>query len=123
MEIISVCWELHVASASVAAVKEQVELFKPDVIAVELCQSRHSALLSERRLDREGLLKVIKEERHLWFFFNQCWASEQRRLGMDEGEQPGAEMLAAVNVAKEQELDVELVDRDIQTTLRRARRR
>ena len=47
-------------------------------------------------------------------------ASEQRRLGMDEGEQPGAEMLAAVNVAKEQELDVELVDRDIQTTLRRA---
>ena len=34
----------HVASASVAAVKEQVELFKPDVIAVELCESRHSAL-------------------------------------------------------------------------------
>ena len=60
----------HVASASVAAVKEQVELFKPDVIA-ELCQSRHSALLSERRLDREGLLKVIGKERHLWFFFNQ----------------------------------------------------
>ena len=27
-------------------------------------------------------------------------ASEQRRLGMDEGEQPGAEMLAAVNVQK-----------------------
>ena len=63
---------VHVASASVAAVKEQVELFKPDVIAVELCQSRHSALLSERRLDREALLKVIKEGKALWFFFNQC---------------------------------------------------
>ena len=55
----------HVASASVAAVKEQVELFKPDVIAVELCESRYSALLSDRRLDREGLLKVIKEGKAL----------------------------------------------------------
>lgn len=110
----------HVASASVAAVKEQVELFKPDVIAVELCESRHSALLSERRLDREGLLKVIKEGKAPMVLLQSMLASEQRRLGMDEGEQPGAEMLAAVNVAKEQELDVELVDRDIQTTLRRA---
>jgi pheromone shutdown protein TraB len=34
----------HVASASVAAVKHHIEEFQPDVIAVELCQSRHQAL-------------------------------------------------------------------------------
>ena len=39
---------------------------------------------------------------------------------MDEGQQPGAELLAAVNVAEEFGLEVALVDRDIQTTLRRA---
>ena len=27
-------------------------------------------------------------------------ATEQRKLGLDEGEQPGAELLAAVEVAK-----------------------
>ena len=37
-----------------------------------------------------------------------------------EGLQPGAELLAAVEAAKEAGLKVELVDRDIQTTLRRA---
>ena len=47
-------------------------------------------------------------------------AAEQRKLGMDEGQQPGAELLAAVKTAEEYDLSVELVDRDIQTTLRRA---
>ena len=47
-------------------------------------------------------------------------AAEQRKLGLDEGQQPGAELLAAVEAAEEYELRVELVDRDIQTTLRRA---
>jgi len=47
-------------------------------------------------------------------------AAEQRKLGIDEGQQPGAELLAAVTAAKEAGLEVALVDRDIQTTLRRA---
>ena len=110
----------HVASASVKAVKEQIEEFQPDVVAVELCSSRYQALLSDRRLDKEGLLKVIKEGKAPMVLLQSMLASEQRRLGMDEGEQPGAEMLAAVNVAKEGDIEIELVDRDIQTTLKRA---
>ena len=47
-------------------------------------------------------------------------AAEQRKLGIDEGQQPGAELLAAVEAAKEFGLEVALIDRDIQTTLRRA---
>ena len=39
---------------------------------------------------------------------------------MNEGVQPGEELLKAVQVAEEHELPVALVDRDIQTTLRRA---
>ncbi|GIR66933.1 MAG: hypothetical protein CM15mP71_1590 [Candidatus Poseidoniales archaeon] len=42
------------------------------------------------------------------------------KLDWIKGQQPGAELLAAVEVANEAELRVELVDRDIQTTLRRA---
>ena len=44
-------------------------------------------------------------------------------MGMDEGEQPGAELLAAVQTAEEANLEVALIDRDIQTTLRRAWKR
>lgn len=110
----------HVAKASVEAVKFQIEDFKPDVVAVELCQSRYDSLISDRRLDKEGLLKVIKEGKAPLVLLQSMLASEQRRLGMDEGEQPGAELLAAVEVAKENDLEVKLIDRDIQVTLRRA---
>ena len=110
----------HVATASVEAVKENIEDWKPDIVAVELCKGRHDALTQEKRLDREGLLKVIKEGKAPMVLLQSLLAAEQRKLGLDEGQQPGAELLAAVEAAKEAGLKVELVDRDIQTTLRRA---
>ena len=110
----------HVATASVEAVKENIEEWKPDIVAVELCKGRHDALTQEKRLDREGLLKVIKEGKAPMVLLQSLLAAEQRKLGLDEGQQPGAELLAAVEVANEADLRVELVDRDIQTTLRRA---
>lgn len=110
----------HVATASVEAVKQNIEEWKPDIVAVELCKGRHDALTQEKRLDREGLLKVIKEGKAPMVLLQSLLAAEQRKLGLDEGQQPGAELLAAVEVANEADLRVELVDRDIQTTLRRA---
>ena len=110
----------HVATASVEAVKQNIEEWKPDIVAVELCKSRYEALTQDRRLDKEGLLKVIKEGKAPMVLLQSLLAAEQRKLGMDEGQQPGAELLAAVQTAEEFQLEVELVDRDIQTTLRRA---
>jgi pheromone shutdown-related protein TraB len=110
----------HVAKASVEAVKYQIDEFKPEVVAVELCKSRHDSLVSGKRLDKEGLLKVIKQGKAPLVLLQSMLASEQRKLGLDEGEQPGAELLAAVETAKENNLEVELIDRDIQVTLRRA---
>ncbi len=113
----------HISSSSVAAVREQIESFKPDIVAVELCASRHAALTSNRRLDKEGLLKVVKEGKAPLVMLQSLLAAEQRKMGMDEGEQPGAELLAAVQTAEEANLEVALIDRDIQTTLRRAWKR
>ena len=110
----------HVATASVEAVKQNIEEWGPEIVAVELCKGRHDALTQEKRLDKEGLLKVIKEGRAPMVLLQSLLAAEQRKLGLDEGQQPGAELLAAVETAKEYGIQVELVDRDIQTTLRRA---
>ena len=110
----------HVATASVEAVRENIESWEPDIVAVELCQSRYSALTQDRRLDKEGLLKVIKEGKAPMVLLQSLLAAEQRKLGIDEGQQPGAELLAAVTAAEEAGLEVALIDRDIQTTLRRA---
>ncbi len=113
----------HVATASVEAVRQQIEEWGPDLVAVELCDSRYKALTEDRRLDREGLLKVIKEGKAPMVLLQSLLAAEQRRLGIDEGQQPGAELLAAVKAADEADIEVSLVDRDIQTTLRRAWKR
>ena len=122
-ERVRVLGTAHVSSTSVAAVKEQIEAFKPDIVAVELCASRHSALTSNRRLDKEGLLKVVKEGKAPLVMLQSLLAAEQRKMGLDEGEQPGAELLAAVQTAEEANLEVALIDRDIQTMLRRAWKR
>ena len=110
----------HIATSSVEAVKHQIEHYKPDIVAVELCQSRHDTLVNDRRLDKEGLLRVIKEGKAPMVLLQSMLSAEQRKLGLDEGQQPGAELLAAVEAAKEAGCEVALVDRDIQTTLRRA---
>ena len=110
----------HVSKDSVELVDKQIEEWGPDVVAIELCNSRAQALKDERRLDQEGLRKVIKEGKAPLVLFQSMLAAEQRRLGMDEGVQPGAELLGAMNSAEEKNIEVALVDRDIQITLRRA---
>ena len=113
----------HVATSSVEAVQHHIDAFAPDVVAVELCATRHEALRADRRLDREGLRRVMKEGKAPLVLLQALLAAEQRKMGLDEGQQPGAELLAAVECAEARDLRVELVDRDIQTTLRRAWKR
>ena len=113
----------HIATSSVEAVRQQISEYQPDIVAVELCQSRHDTLVSDRRLDKEGLLKVMKEGKAPMVLLQSMLSAEQRKLGINEGQQPGAELLAAVEAANEVGCEVALVDRDIQTTLRRAWKR
>ena len=113
----------HIATSSVEAVRQQIVEYQPDIVAVELCQSRYDTLVNDRRLDKEGLLKVIKEGKAPMVLLQSMLSAEQRKLGLDEGQQPGAELLAAVQAGQEAGCEVALVDRDIQTTLRRAWKR
>ena len=110
----------HVATASVEAVREQIETYQPKVVGVELCQTRHDALVEGRRLDKEGLRRVIKEGKAPMVLIQAMLSAEQRSMRLNEGQEPGAELLAAVQTANEAGLEVALVDRDIQVTMRRA---
>ena len=78
----------HIATSSVEAVRQQIAEYQPDVVAVELCKSRHDALVSDRRLDKEGLLKVIKEGKAPMVLMQSMLSAEQRKLGINEGQQP-----------------------------------
>lgn len=113
----------HVSSESVELVRNQIEEWEPDLIAVELCPSRMAALTEPESLDSEDLLKIIKEGRSAMILLQSALAAQQRRMGISSGEKPGAELLAAVNAAEESDIPVEMIDRDVVITLRRAWRK
>ena len=53
----------HVSSVSVELVRQQIAEWRPDLVAVELCESRTAALLEPDGLDNEDLLKILNEGR------------------------------------------------------------
>ncbi len=110
----------HISSASVELVRQQIEEWKPDLVAIELCESRKAAVLEPDALDNEDLLKILNEGRSHMILLQSALAAEQRRMGIASGEKPGAELLAAIEAADEEGIPVELIDRDVVITLRRA---
>ena len=113
----------HVSTASVELVREQIEQWKPNLVAVELCDSRLRSLRQPDDLDNDDLLKIIKEGKSAMILLQSALAAQQRRIGIETGEKPGAELLAAIEIAEENGIDHALIDRDVVVTLRRAWRK
>tara|TARA_B100000214_G_scaffold105237_2_gene73883 strand:+ start:1551 stop:2711 length:1161 start_codon:yes stop_codon:yes gene_type:complete len=113
----------HISSESVELVRNQIKEWKPELVAVELCPSRMAALTEPETLDSEDLLKIIKEGRSAMILLQSALAAQQRKMGLSSGEKPGAELLAAVNAAEDADIPVEMIDRDVVITLRRAWRK
>lgn len=110
----------HISSASVDLVRSQIEEWSPDLVAVELCESRKASLLEPDALDNADLLKILNDGKSHMILLQSALAAEQRRMGISAGEKPGAELLAAIEAAEDAEIPVELIDRDVLITLRRA---
>ena len=110
----------HVSRASAEAVKEMAGSGEYDAIAVELCQARYSALTAERKWTDLDLYKIIREGKAGLVMANLALSAYQRRIAEQFGIEPGAEMRAATIAAKERDLPLQLVDRDLATTLRRS---
>lgn len=107
----------HVSEKSIAEVNETIENVHPDVVAVELCKRRYQALNNEIK---EVSVRDVLGSGNMYFFLVQSLlAYLQKKIGSSVGVDPGAEMISAIDKAKELEIDIALVDRDIQVTLQR----
>jgi pheromone shutdown-related protein TraB len=110
----------HVSRASAEAVKEMASSGEFNVIAVELCQARYDALTAERKWTDLDLYRIIREGKAGLVMANLALSAYQRRIAEQFGIEPGAEMRAATVAAKERDIPLQLVDRDLATTLRRS---
>jgi len=109
----------HVSKASADSVREMLESGDYQAVAVELCPARHSALVNPDALAKMDLFKVIKEGKAAMVAANLAMGAYQQRLADQFGIEPGAEQRMAIEIAREKNLPVLLIDRDIGTTLRR----
>ncbi|MDP6946771.1 MAG: TraB domain-containing protein, partial [Myxococcota bacterium] len=109
----------HVSDKSVEEVQAVIEEVQPDTVCVELCETRYQALTDEDRWRKLDVFKVIREGKTLLLLANLALGAYQRRLGARLGVDPGAELLAGARKAREVGARLELIDRNIQTTLKR----
>ena len=124
----------HVSQKSIDEVHEAVDRVNPDVIAIELDPGRFKALKLQMReaeeleqgiLPNDTIKPVAPEVKDLLkgnftlMLVQWILAYVQRKIGMNVGIEPGAEMKAAIKIAEERNIRILLIDRNINTTLAR----
>lgn len=111
---------VHISKESVEEVREVIESEKPDVVGVELCQSRFESLKNAKKWEETNIIDIIKQGKVFLFLINLLLSNYQKRLGDKFGVRPGSEFIEAISVAEENDTKIALIDRDIQVTLKRA---
>ena len=110
----------HISRESITLVEETIEKESPDIIGVELDHGRLQQLLSGKKWGETNIVEIVKTGKTYLFLLNILLANLQKQLGAQVGVQPGAEMLAAIKKASEKKVPIQLLDRDVRVTLKRA---
>ena len=110
----------HISQQSADLVEEVITAERPDTVCIELDEKRFTALSQPERWENLDLKQIIRKKQLSTLLVNLVLSSYQKKLGGQLGIQPGAELLAAAKAAENLDIPVELCDRDVRVTLRRA---
>ncbi|PSG99180.1 MAG: hypothetical protein BRC29_03575 [Nanohaloarchaea archaeon SW_7_43_1] len=118
---VTVVGTAHVSDRSVEEVRDTIEELQPDFVGVELDENRLESLK-----DREGwksidIKEAVREGKGSVLALNLLMSMYQRKIGMKQGVEPGAELLEAVEAAEENEINYSVIDQDISVTLERVK--
>lgn len=107
----------HVSAQSVEEVRATIREYSPDIVALELDPARFAAM--KKQAKDPSIEEVIEAKHFSQLLVQWVLAYLQRKIGLDLGIEPGAEMAAAIGEAESRGIPVALIDRDIRLTLRR----
>ena len=116
---ITILGTAHVSRASADKAQELIQSGEYDVICIELCPSRYNTMTDPNALAKMDLLEVIRSGKASMVTASLALGSYQQRMAEQLGIEPGLEMKTAINQANEQNLPIELIDREVGTTLKR----
>lgn len=118
--VITLLGTAHVSAESLAEVKDSIISEAPDHVCVEMDEGRLKNLEEGTKWSGTDLKNVLRKGQGFMLMANLALSSFQRRMGADTGVQPGEEMKAAVDSAREGNIPFSCSDRSIQVTLSRA---
>ncbi len=110
----------HISRQSADLVRQVIEKEKPDIVCIELDEKRFKALSEKNRWENLDLKSIIKQKQLSTLIVNLVLSSYQKKLGEKLGVAPGTELLEAANAAKENNIPIQLSDREVRITLKRA---
>lgn len=106
----------HVFSTSVAEVKDTIATQHPASVCVELDRNRYLALKSG---ERATFWELVRARGMGFALFSSIMSNIQGEIGQDFGVMPGADMMAAVDSARDAGTPVYFIDRDVSITINR----
>ncbi len=109
----------HVSRRSAEVVAGLIDSRQFDAVAIELCPSRHKLLTDSQQWQSTDLFALIRQGKAGLMLANLVLSGYQKRLAKQFGIEPGAEMRAAMQAAQQHNLPLQLIDRDLGTTMKR----
>ena len=109
----------HVSRESVKLVEEKIVSGKFDCVAVELCAARYENLKNQSWWKNLDIYEVFKKKKASLLLINLALSAYQRRLAEKVGIEAGKEMIRATELTGDNKIRLEIIDRDITTTLHR----
>ncbi|MCI5830300.1 MAG: TraB/GumN family protein [Treponema sp.] len=110
----------HVSEASIKEVEQVIEEQAPDVIAVELDETRYESIVDPESWKDMDIVKVLHEKQGFLLLSNVVLSNYQKKMGSKSSVKPGEEMADALRIAKEKGIEHVLADRSLSVTMRRA---
>jgi len=110
----------HVSKTSAELVEKTIEKYKPDVVALELDHGRFDSLKNPERWKETNIFEVVKSGRAYLLLAQLALSGFQKKVAAQFGINPGQEMIAGIAGAESSGALIELIDREVKITMKRA---
>lgn len=110
----------HISLKSAEEVEEAFNEFKPTTMCVELDNGRYESIYNNERWKNLDIVQVLKQKKGFLLIANLVLSSYQKRMSKLNNTEAGLEMKTACNLARNNNLELSLCDREVSITLRRA---
>ncbi len=109
----------HVSESSVQEVRDALENYSANVVAVELDDERYQAMTEKKTYQELDIVSIIKQNKVASLLAQMFLASFQQKVAKQLNQTLGQDMQVAMDFAADNKIELLRIDRSVQITLLR----